>query len=180
VPSSRTSLKLPLMLWTSRLNALDGAFDLGEVGRAQILSWSYQPNLPDNAPHRHTYFEVCTLGAWGAGEFRPEGASNTIGSGDTFFARPGVIHQIVNTSEPGMELFWVSFSLDARSEAARDFASNPIAVAPDETVLSIWQTLRLVCQSNSANGVLRSLASALLGAIIAAGASQSKAEAPLA
>jgi len=167
------------MQWTSRLNALDGAFDLGEVGRVQIVSWNYQANLPDNAPHRHTYFEICTLGAWGVGEFRPEGTSNPIGNGDTFFARPGVVHQIVNTREPQMELFWVSFSLDARSEMARDFASNKIAVAPDETVVSVWQTLRLACQSNSPDGVLRSLSSALLGAILAAGASQSRAETPV-
>jgi len=167
------------MLWTSRLNALDGAFDLGEVGQAQILSWNHQANLPDNAPHRHTYFEICTIGVWGAGEFRLENGANAIASGDTFFARPGVVHQIVNASEPQMELFWVSFSLDARSEMARDFSSNQIAVAPDETVASIWQTLRLACQAKSSDGVLRSLSSALLGAIIAAGASQGNAETPI-
>ena len=159
------------MLWTPRLNALGGEFQIGAWGRAQVISWNHQSHLPDNAPHRHTYFEICTVGAHGRGEFRALDAAYAIESGDTFWVRPGAIHQIVNTDESDMELFWVSFSLDARSQEARDFADRPVVVTPDQTLASLWQTLRVAGEaSSSGEWVLRQLAGALLGALLSVGA----------
>ena len=166
------------MLWTQRLNALGGEFDL-EAGRAQVLSWNYAPALLDNAPHRHTFFEVCSVGAWGEGEFRVRGAPHALGSGDTFFARPGVVHQIVNTGPKLMELFWVSFSLDSRNDLARDSLCNDILVAHDETSSAIWNALRAAGESSASAPVLRHLAGALLGSIVAAGTSLHQSALPL-
>lgn len=163
------------MLWTQRLNSLGGEFDLGEAGRAQVLSWNYAPALLDNAPHRHTFFEVCSVGAHGDGEFRVENSPHSIGGGDSFFARPGALHQIVNTGDVLMELFWLSFSLDARSEMARQFAGNEVLVARDERVLAIWNALRLTTEPlvPGWDEVARALGVALLHAILGAGTASS-------
>ena len=67
--------------------------------------------LPDNVPHRHAYFEVCRVGERGRGQYLVNGVPHAIGPGDLFFSRPGVLHQIVNTEQPMMELFWMTFYL---------------------------------------------------------------------
>ncbi len=159
------------MLWTQRLNALGGEWELGDWGRAQVISWNHQFHLPDNLPHRHTYFEICTVGAHGSGEFRAPDAIHPVASGDTFWVRPGAIHQIVNTAPHPMELFWVSFALDGRSQMARDFADRPVVVARDEPLVALWQTLRVAGEAaTSGEWVLRQLVGALLGAILSVGA----------
>jgi len=167
------------MLWTPRLNALGEKFDLSETISLQVISWNHQDPLPDNAPHRHTYFEICTVGAHGEGEFRLENAVYPIGRGDTFFARPGEVHQIVNTLEPPMELFWVSFSLVAKNERSRDFPSSSIALAHDDTISAVWNSLRVAAQSLASESVLRALANALLESILGAGGSENVQEEPI-
>ncbi len=84
------------MDWIKRLNQVGGRLAL--AGSVEVLNWAYNPHLPDNVPHRHTYFEVCQVGAHGRGEFRVQDTMHPIASGDLFFARPGFVHQIVNTA----------------------------------------------------------------------------------
>lgn len=136
------------MDWLDRLNRSDRHHDLG-CGRAEILYWAHNRELPDNAPHRHTYFELCQVGAHGAGLFRVEGQSIALGPGDLFVARPGVIHQIVNTTVPWMELYWVSYQLGPPPGGElrgilRTFAESPLALVADESrrVAGAWRALR--------------------------------------
>lgn len=155
-----------------RLNALEASLDLGAVaGRAQILSWNYRSHLPDNLPHRHTFFEVCTIGSHGEGEFRVEGASHKIQAGTTFIARPGIIHQIVNTTHPEMELFWVCFALDGHGDLARAFIGSDVLTVQDPCVPTLWSTLFNLTASPfpGSSAVLVSLAQALLLAILGTG-----------
>ena len=60
------------MDWIERLNRAPARLPLAlgmERAAAEVLHWAYQPHLNDNQPHRHTYFEVCLVGAYGAGRF---------------------------------------------------------------------------------------------------------------
>lgn len=160
------------MLPTARLNALSSGLDLGETGgQAQVLNWNYAAHLPSNLPHRHTFFEVCTVGTRGEGEFLVEGARHSIHGGDTFFARPGVIHQIVNTASPDMELFWVCFALQGSGDVARAFAASDVLVVRDERIGAIWNALVTAAHSTTAGSmeVMGTLSGALLQAILGAG-----------
>ena len=162
----------------------------------EVLHWAYVPHLPDNILHRHTYFEVCLVGAWGSGQFRVgHGAAQTnhpIGPGNLFIARPGVLHQIVNDSgsaPANMELMWISFHVPAPAGAKKPKESNPIAglfadfthagdvlviPAPDALpVAAIWNALRVTASaSQNTTGELQTtpLTAALLLAIAQAGA----------
>ena len=164
------------MDWTSALRhhatriELDGA-------QAEIILWAHAPHLSDNVPHRHTYFEVCTVGRWGSGVFTLNGRTHAIAPGDTFFARPGEEHRIQNTSPQLMELFWVSFAL-APSHApkpdslAQLFARSSTPVRrSDASTLAIWHALEAAAKSEGRGrpDVLQSLARALLVSIFQAG-----------
>jgi AraC family L-rhamnose operon transcriptional activator RhaR len=83
------------MDWITRLNC--GPKTLG--AGLETLVWNYSPHLRDNVFHRHTYFEVCLVGAHGAGIFSVENDAHAIEPGTTFFARPGVVHRIQNGQE---------------------------------------------------------------------------------
>ncbi len=137
------------MDWTERLNRNGGRIALG-AGSAEILHWAYERHLADNRPHRHTFFEVCQVGRHGRGEFRVQEQAHALGPGDLFVARPGVMHQIVNTERPHMELRWVSFvwtpSVPANSAdmLLRAFASSPVLVAQAEAVGALWAALEAV------------------------------------
>ena len=111
------------MEWWKRLNQGPDQVTVGhEI--IELLYWAYARHLSDNIPHRHTYFEVCLVGGHGAGLFTASGRKHAIGPGDLFIARPGVLHQIVNTSAPKMELSWVSFQwVTLRGERWRDASS---------------------------------------------------------
>lgn len=170
------------MEWTERLNRHEGRIALG-AGGVEILHWAHERHLADNRPHRHTFFEVCLVGRHGQGEFRVQQQSHTLGPGDLFVARPGVMHQIVNTERPNMELRWVSFvwtppSGDtAGSEAdtlLRAFSQSPLAVARSgtEAVEALWNALEVVAQgpaSLAADEQYGLLASALILGIAQAG-----------
>lgn len=168
------------MEWTERLNRNGGQIALG-AGSAEILHWAYERHLANNRPHRHTFFEVCLVGRQGQGEFRVQEQSHTLGPGDLFVARPGVIHQIVNTAQPEMELRWVSFHWTPpptpNSEAdalLREFASSPVLVAREgvEAVTALWAALEAVAQAPTGlagEELYRLLAPALLLGIARAG-----------
>jgi AraC family L-rhamnose operon transcriptional activator RhaR len=149
-----------VMNWLDRLGRGPDQISLGR-GHAEILSWAYSPNLPDNVPHRHTYFEVCLVGEYGSGRFIVEGKEHRLHPGDLFVARPGVIHQILNDGPPLMELYWVSFQwlpeTGASSEVGdlmRAFANSPALVVPDEAqrIGSLWRALRAACEGSSRIG----------------------------
>ena len=160
-----------------KLNSRPGLLDLGEGNRAEILSWNYVAHLPDNVAHRHTYFEVCLVGNWGAGQFLSFDSRFDLRPGTAFFARPGAIHQIVNSQTPLMELFWVSFGLEigggALGELLRAFESAEIAVANDLKIAAIWRALWRVSSAENAVGdeiQLDGLIAALILAIAQSGA----------
>ena len=143
------------MDWLARLNRGQGRVALGDGAAARVLHWAYAAHLSDNVPHRHTYFEVCLVGEYGRGEFRVAGEAHPLGPGTLFLARPGVVHQIVNTADPLMELLWVSFALenggDGESDGdmanlARRFADGDAVAVPDADgrVAALWKALRAV------------------------------------
>ena len=173
--------------WISRLNAAPPL----ESDGAQIYGWSHATYLPDNVLHRHTYFEICLVGAHGHGIFTVEGQELPIESGDLFIARPGVLHRIRNRGESLMELFWVSFDWSA-SESDKDspahrllraLADSPVTVARDDGLIRhLWGALRAVAEGAQHAGKDAQLAAlqwALLLQIAAAGAGQSAPDAPL-
>ena len=168
------------MNWVEKLNRVPGRVPLlGSEGEApsavEVLHWAYSPALPDNVPHRHTYFEVCLIGERGGGEFRvgSRPTVHRIGAGDLFIARPGVIHQIVNDPTlAAMELYWVSFSLESVAKSLTHFTrfaeSAEVLVVPDTggRLASLWKTLRTVTETAFDNDpTLPALTAALLTAI---------------
>ncbi len=181
------------MDWLSRLNAAPPLVSDG----AEVYRWSYAAHLLDNVAHRHTFFEICLVGAWGNGVFTVEGQPFPIASGDLFIARPGVVHRIQNKGEQNMELFWVSFdwnenrqsdaSESDKSAGARDLlralADSPLAVARDDgLIIGLWNALRAVAQGPQHAGKdaqLAALQRALLLQIAATGAGQNAPDAPL-
>lgn len=175
------------MNWLERLNRLPGRLPLPETGGAvvDIGHWAYSASLPDNVPHRHAYFEVCRVGERGRGQYLVSGVPHPIGPGDLFFSRPGVLHQIVNTEQPLMELFWVTFYLQLPNAALGDsgvtallrrFAqASEALVAPDTdgSVRAAWEALRTTAASASPRSVfpaqMNALSYALLIALALAG-----------
>lgn len=145
------------MDWTERLNRGPGRVALGR-GTAELLNWAYAPHLADNRPHRHTFFEVCQVGGYGRGRFTVEGREHELGPGTVFFARPGVVHQIVNTDGPGMELFWVCFGWTPGDGSGagevdgllRAFADSDVVAAPDENgrLAAQWRALQALADES--------------------------------
>jgi len=174
------------MDWLERLNRELGRMPLGQ-GTVEVLQWAYARHLADNRPHRHTFFEVCLVGDYGAGEFIVQGRTHPVGPGDLFVARPGVIHQIVNTGCPNMELFWVSFQWTPASTKPpgeadallRAFAESPILVAPEGhgQVAALWRALQAVASGQAGRAYemqYQALATALILGIAQAGSERDR------
>ncbi len=175
------------------------ALQLG--GEIEVLSWNYAPHLADNVPHRHTCFEVCFVGHHGAANFIVRGEKHAVAPGDLFFARPGVVHQIVNTARRRMELFWVCFSWKAPSESSlktpreysrvlapeisdtenenaallNAFADSSLLVAKDDgRVAALWRALEAVAATERAGSAaqIEGIERALILAIAQSGVSE--------
>lgn len=139
--------------WLARLNGDFGRIPLGG-GRIDLVHWAHEEHLKDNQPHRHTCFEACLVGAYGAGTFTALGTDHPLSPGTFFVARPGVVHQIRNSEPILMELTWVSFAWSddggpTKSEGERlmrTFAESSVSVAMDEDrrLARIWDALRAV------------------------------------
>lgn len=170
------------MDWQERLNRSLGRMPLGQ-GTVEVLQWAYARHLADNRSHRHTFFEVCLVGEHGAGEFIVQDRAHQVAPGDLFVARPGVIHQILNTGCPDMELSWVSFqwtpapdkSPGAADALMRDFANASLLVAPDGQgqIAALWGALRAVASAPTGAAYEiqhQALATALILGIAQAGA----------
>lgn len=158
------------MEWLERLNQTERAVELdGAV--AEVLHWAYADALPDNTPHRHTYFEACQVGARGSGLFLVDGREHVLRPGDVFLARPGVMHQIVNRALPCMELAWVAYQLrpipgGRLTGTWRAFSASPLVLSRDAggQVAGTWRALRALAPV-AGPGVLHHLVCALLLAV---------------
>lgn len=166
------------MNWLERLNANPQNSPIANA--ANVLHWGYSQHLIDNVPHRHTYFELCLVGDHGAGIFTVGEERLPIAPGDLFLARPGVIHQIQNTSEPFMELFWVAFDVqkDLRNDEVgtlwQAFTQSQSVLIHDEgPLLALWKALRAVSSGDEIAGKsaqLQALQKAILLALAGLGA----------
>lgn len=142
------------MDWLERLNRGAARVPLG-LGAVEMLHWAYARHLPDNRPHRHTFFEVCLVGGHGRGEFVVQDRRLPLRPGDLFVARPGAVHQIVNTDRPDMELSWVCFQWTPPEKCQpsdvdrllRAFADSDVRVAPDDggRLAALWRAIRAAC-----------------------------------
>lgn len=173
------------MNWIERLNSLGAEIEIGGV-HLEVLHWAHAEHLRDNVPHRHTYFEVCLVGAHGRGIFTSQERAHKITRDDLFIARPGEIHQIQNVARPGMELFWVGFSRKSDKATVgrhgaigalwRAFAdSSRSVVHHDARTAALWHALRETASEPPLAGQelqLRSLMSALLLSIAQSGAGE--------
>jgi len=139
------------MFWLDRLNSGLNRLLIGG-GRVELLHWAYDEHLVDNRPHRHTYFEVCLVGRHGEGCFFEGSQEHILEPGTLFVARPGVVHNIVNTAHPLMELYWVAFGWSAEDKsprtdgerAMRAFVESHICLAKEQTaLLTLWEALRV-------------------------------------
>ncbi len=175
------------MDWLERLNRSVGRVALGR-GTAEVLHWAYARHLADNQPHRHTFFEACLVGEYGVGRFIVQDKPHDLTPGDLFVARPGVIHQIVNTGRPEMELRWVSFGWTPAArgpsgaqetgevdELMRAFAESPRLVVPDARgrLSALWGAMQAAADGppgRACGAQYGALASALLLTIAQAGA----------
>lgn len=164
------------MYWLDRLNTGMNRLHIGG-GRVELLHWAYDEHLADNRPHRHTYFEACLVGRYGAGVFTEPLGTHVLAPGTLFVARPGVVHTIANTEYPPMELYWVAFgwSSDDKSpksdgeRAMRAFAESDICSAPDQmALLMLWETLRLTASGPWTVGSVDQTLSLLKAVILAA------------
>ncbi len=176
-------------MWIDRLNQRVSRLDI-EGSEIEVLGWAYNANLPSNVAHRHTFFEVCLVGARGQGRFESGGNSYALGPGSFFLARPGEIHQIINTSAPDMELSWISFAVKSagQGEIARlwqAFKTSATRAAPaPPTLRAQWQALRAFLESLdgredeplSSQATMQIMASALLLCIAHTGAGVEGAE----
>ena len=178
------------MDWQRRLNQGPGRLAIGGV-TVEFIAWRHEPHLPDNVSHRHTFFEVCLLGNYGRGLFIVEGREHEIGPGDLFIARPGVVHQIVNTQDPGMDLTWVSFQWrpersDTASEVAglfRAFADSGLVIQHDEDgrLGAMWDALKTTGGSRVGPGweaQIAALITALLIGIVQSGSDRESSDGP--
>lgn len=174
------------MDWLERLNRSLGRVPVGQ-GTVEFLQWAYEPHLADNRPHRHTFFEACLVGEYGAGTFTALGQSHPLTPGDLFVVRPGVVHQIVNSGQPAMELSWVCFvwtppahsSSDEADQLLRAFADSGRASAPDTNgqIAALWRALRAT--SDGPPGLASQAQYAALASALVLGIARAASEAAL-
>lgn len=170
------------MDWIARLNHTENRLSVAG-GRVEILHWNYNHELPDNAWHRHAYFELCLVGGHGEGCFFVGETTYPLQPGTLFLARPGALHRIENTQTPGMELYWVSFAVATTGIGAlqRFVESEVVVTSEAPAVTAAWQALRVVAEDLSSDEELVALIRALFGGIvrIAGGGIVSPADEPL-
>ena len=149
----------PPETWLTTLNHGPASVALGNM-RIELIYHGYDARHPDNQPHRHSFYEVCLVGR-GAGRFIVAEVAHPIQAGDLFVARPGVVHQIVSSSQPEMELYWIAYQLHRRGDDRGDelaalldgYAASPVIVAADDgRCARMWSALRAVAEGGQAVG----------------------------
>ena len=149
-----------------------------EGGALELLGWNYAAELRDNVPHRHTFYEVCLVGARGGAHFIVENRRHGVGPGDVFFARPGAVHQIVNTQRRGLELFWLSWAWRPQGGAGRPAgevarlmdafaASGHLVSTRDARVGAAWLALREAAAAPATAGQDAQLAASITALVLA-------------
>lgn len=147
------------MYWLATLNNQPYSVDLGRT-RVEIVYHGYSAQLADNQPHRHSSFEVCLV-AGGEGNFIVEGRKHPVALNSLFIARPGVRHQIVSTSRPEMELYWIAYQIAQPSNSERGdtemlihrFACSPALVVHDDgRCRTLWAALRAIANGGHIEG----------------------------
>ena len=87
--------------------------------------------------------------------------AHPIQAGDLFVARPGVVHQIVSSSQPEMELYWIAYQLhrsgDNRSDELAALldgyaASSVVGAADDGRCARLWSAVRAVAEGGKVAG----------------------------
>jgi len=155
--------------WIDRLNGSLGRLPIGG-GRLELIHWAYSDALPDNQPHRHTYFEACLVGGRGAGTFTSHGVQHPLRPGSFFLARPGVVHQIRNAPGSAMELYWVCFGWSPEESVPKGegdrllralVESDAEVTIDDGRLIALWTALRAVAPA-AVPDQIRSLVGALV------------------
>ena len=86
---------------------------------ADFTSWGfYRPEPWRNYWHRHSFYEVCLCYS-GSGRFSHGADEFTVGAGEIFLARPGVLHEIESDSRDPLGIAFWGFGLQPRSSAPR-------------------------------------------------------------
>lgn len=145
------------MNWIDTLNSLPGRTRVGSFNAA-ILFWAHTPETADNRPHRHTFHEICLVGARGNGLFHADGVTHVLEPGTLFYAGPGVVHQIVNTSQPDMDLRWLCVHIEpgtGRSDSVetdqwlRAIVNHTVFVSTDTSgrIQRLWSVLEQEARS---------------------------------
>jgi AraC family L-rhamnose operon transcriptional activator RhaR len=160
--------------WVQALNGCATSIALGEA-RVEVMYHGYDARHPDNQLHRHSFFEVCLVGE-GTGRFIVGESEHLVKIGDVFIARPGVVHRIVSTSRPEMELYWVGYQLhhirgpwtDELTALLARFVAAPEIVARDDGRCAVlWRALRVLAGNPHIAGVSEQLTQ-LTGSLITA------------
>jgi len=123
----------------ARIKSADAAFT--------VHYWGLDPRHFSNAPHKHSYFEICyVLG--GEGAYLDDGTLYPLSKGSLFCSRPEINHQI--QSSGGMQLIYVAFELD-ESECSEEVRaafqtvaeSNDICKSDGDNLPSalLWRSL---------------------------------------
>lgn len=154
---------------SERLNLLSGRVRLEDDTWVEVRTWASSAQLPDNVPHRHAYHEVCLVGERGRGIFHVEGNQYPLEPGTLFFARPGVLHQITNTEDPGMALRWVTFTLPPSSLANAFLTSSVWISSGANTLGALWEALFALAEAGDTIGA-RELMPPLLRTLLRLGA----------
>ena len=114
-------MSVDLVAGAGQIVGLAGLLDRcrAEAFDVDFVSWGfYAPQPWRNYWHRHSFFEVCLAYA-GTGRFSHGTDTVTVGPGEVFLARPGVVHEIESSgSDPLGIAFW-GFGLTARRGAPR-------------------------------------------------------------
>jgi AraC-like DNA-binding protein/mannose-6-phosphate isomerase-like protein (cupin superfamily) len=149
--------------WLAVLNHEPRSIMLGQT-RADVIYHGYSARHPDNHLHRHSVYEVCFVSE-GTGRFVAGGETSTIAPGDIFVARPNIIHRILSTSRPEMELYWIAYQLHSlggergavTALLERFAASSHVVVADDGRCAKLWATLRTIASGDEIEGVQEQL-----------------------
>lgn len=161
---------MPAHDWIAWLHANVSRVPVGQ-GHVEVIGWSEMERLPDNEPHRHTFFEACLVGPYGEGVFHDQGHVYRLEPGMLFLARPGAIHCIKNKSDDLMFLSWWCFTWSDEGKttsgdlAMREFCRSSRVVFPRaDQATALWSALRSCAKAprSGSREQARHIASALL------------------
>ncbi len=150
----------PMGCWLRRLNQIYTGVRLTDAVVANVICWGHNPGGFDPVIHQHNHYEICYIGGEGTGRFRAGDEEQDIGPGDVLVARPGVPHQIQASTDQGVTIYWVAFTIatltgNSFCDVLKTFDSSTTSVAPDNDgrIASLWELLR----STASNGAIETV-----------------------